>query len=354
MPAPLVSVVVLAYGPEPLLADCVRSVLSSRASDGSPLALDLVVVDNGSDEDLDVHSREDRIRVLRPGHNTGFAGGCNAGAAASAGKTLVFLNSDAVVQPEAISRLTGELADRSVGLVCGSVRLMDRPEVMNSAGNPVHFLGLGWAGGFGEPATAHAEARDVTAASGAFFAVRRETWEALGGFDPAYFAYHEDAELSLRCWQRGLRVRYRPDAVALHDYEFTRHPTKYYLLERNRLMAVATLYPRSLLLALLPALCAFEVAMLALATVQGWLPAKLKGYTWLLRSGPMLVRRRREVQATSELDSLAFAQLLSPRIEAAVLGRVPGLTTVNTILSAYWRLVLAFLKRSGQGALVPR
>ena len=45
----------------------------------------------------------------------------------------------------------------------GSIRLADSPENMNTAGNPVHFTGLSWAGGFNEPASHYAERRQVTA-----------------------------------------------------------------------------------------------------------------------------------------------------------------------------------------------
>ena len=53
-----------------------------------------------------------------------------------------------------------------------------------------------------------------------------------------YFANHEDADFSIRTWRLGLRVVNVPDAIALHRYEFSRNPNKFYLVERNRLMFV--------------------------------------------------------------------------------------------------------------------
>ena len=79
------------------------------------------------------------------------------------------------------------------------------------------------------------------------------------------FAYLEDTELSLRCWQRGLKVMFVPDAVVLHDYEFSRNPSKLGLLERNRLIMLLTLYERHTLAVLAPALLAVEIATLALS-----------------------------------------------------------------------------------------
>lgn len=346
MTSPLVSVIVLAYGDEPVLQECLASVLASVKPTGELLDLEVVLVDNGAATAVAALSPDPRLTTLTMPQNTGFAGGCNVGAQQARGEHVVFLNSDAVLEPLSVWSLIHELEDPTVGLTCGSVRFLHRPQVMNSCGNPVHFLGVGWAGGYDEPATLHEVSCDVTAASGAFFAARRATWNDLEGFDPLYFAYHEDAELSLRCWQRGLRVRYCAEAVALHDYDFSRHPEKSYLLERNRWLALCTLYPTSLVLAVLPALLAFEIAVLVLAAIQGWLPAKVRGYRWLIRHSSEIRQQRRKVQADNRLSPSEFAGLLTPRLEPAVLGHVPGLAALNMLLVAYWRLVTRLLPRS--------
>ena len=77
---------------------------------------------------------------------------------------------------------------------------------------------------------------DVLAVGSAGMLVRREVWDALGGFDADYVAYCEDVYLSLRAWQAGYRVVHEPEAVVLHHYDFARNSAKFYLLERNRLM----------------------------------------------------------------------------------------------------------------------
>ena len=151
------------------------------------------------------------------------------------------MNFDAVVSPDALAELAAVADDPTVGIATASLRLDDRPDLMNSAGNEVHFLGYSWCGGLNEPASQHREARDVASASGAAMVMRRELWERLGGFAPEYFMYYEDPELSLRCWRAGLRVVFVPDAVVVHRYEFGRNPEKMYLVERNRLIAMFTL-----------------------------------------------------------------------------------------------------------------
>lgn len=334
------SAVVLAYGDEPLLEECVATLLASRGVD-----IEVVVVDNGCTTPGAVARLEQQasIHVVRPGTNLGYAGGCNAGAAAAAGDVLVFVNADAVVEPDTVRRLVAAVADPGVGLVTGSIRLYDEPELLNAAGNPLNILGLVWAGHFRERADCHSADRETAVISGAGFAVRREVWERLGGFDDAHFAYHEDTELSVRAWQAGYTVRYVADAVVLHRYEFSRNPTKHYLLERNRLMNLLVLWQLRTLVVLAPALVAFEAATLALSVLQGWSRAKLAGYRWLWQHRRQLRERRRNVQAVRRLPDRSLVRLLTPTIAAANVDLPPGIGIVNVLLRGYWSLARRLL-----------
>ncbi|MDQ1740160.1 MAG: hypothetical protein QOE53_1812 [Pseudonocardiales bacterium] len=338
MTEPAVSVIVLAWGAEPYLGACVESVLQTIGAED-----EVVLVDNGARPAVESLPADDRLRIIRPGANLGFAGGCNAGAAAARGRTLVLLNSDAEVRPGAIARLAGAVSDPRVAIASGSVRLADQPDLINSVGNPVQYLGVVWAGGYGEPADQHRDPRDITAATGAFLAVRRQVWDELGGFPAEYFAYHEDTELSLRAWQRGYRVRYEPTAVAVHHYEFSRNPRKEFLLQRNRWFTVLTVYPGRLLVLVLPMMIAFDLALAVAGLRRGTLRAWLRATGSLARHARLIRRRRAAVQAASLLDPTAFAALLVARIEPAMIEGPPGLGLLNAVLAGYWRLVQMLL-----------
>ncbi len=326
---------VLAYGEEHLLGECVNALTASVG-----VEVEVVVVDNGCTTGAvgAVRGRPG-VSVVTPDRNTGFAGGCHVGARASTAGVLAMVNSDVVVEPDALAALASTLADPGVGIASGSLRLMDRPGTMNSAGNPVHYLGLSWAGGLGEPASSYAVGRPVASATGAVMALRRETWDALGGFFEPMFAYCEDMELSLRCWQRGWSVRYVPEAVARHAYEFHRNPLKLYLLERNRLLVVLTLFEARTLALVLGPLLALEAAVLAVAVRQGWGGAKVRGWWWLATHARMLVRRRREVQsARTRPDREVLARMtgsFSPGAETGF-AAPPLLAAVS---AGYWRLL---------------
>lgn len=334
-----VGVVMVAYGDEPVLHEAVTSAL---ASDG--VTAEVILVDNGADQSA-IDSVRDLpgVTVLTPGANLGFAAGCNLGAAESDAEVIVLFNCDALLRPDTLRRLADALLDPAVGIATASVRLAGQPDTINSAGNPVHYLGLAWAGGHGRPATEYREPGPVASASGACCAITHAFWDELGGFYDAFFAYHEDVELSLRSWQRGRSVVYVPDAIAFHHYEFSRNPTKAYLLERNRLLTLLTTYSGRTLALLAPALLAQELAMLAVATSQGWLPAKLRGYGWLVQhAGPVRERHRRVQAARSRPDRQVMPHLVA-QFDAGNVPPVPALGLLNAGSSWYRKVVLPWL-----------
>ncbi|MDU0312714.1 glycosyltransferase family 2 protein [Phycicoccus sp. M110.8] len=339
-----VSVIVLGYGTEDLLESCLESIASQLPVDG-----ELLLVDNGIARASERRSRWPGIvRVLGDGsENTGFAGGCLVAAEQAQGEVLVFLNSDAILREEALDRLVTAAAAPGAGIVCGCLRLAQEPDLVNSVGNPLQFLGLTWAGECGSPASEHTDAHEVPVATGGFFALSRAVWDAVGAFDPTYFAYHEDTDLSVRAWLSGRTVRVLPDAVADHHYEFSRNPFKMYLLERNRFILVLTTYPTALLRRVLPVLVLLEPAFFLLSVLQGWPRQKLQAWWWLANNTAYLRRRRAEVQALSTgPDATArLAALMTAAIDPPNVPQPPGMGVLNAFLRGYW--VLARPRRRG-------
>ncbi len=333
MTAP-VTAVILAYGAEEWLEQAVAAALGSSGVD-----VDVVVVDNGCTSDAIAHVKGlTGVRVVTPDTNVGFAGGCVRGGAEAAGDYLAFVNSDAVVAPDALARLVEVAAEAAVGFAMGSIRLADSPELINSAGNPLHFAGLSWAGGFGEPATRHAERRSVIAGSGCCFVIRRDLWEDLGGFADEYFAYLEDTELSLRLWQRGCTVEYVPDAVVLHHYQFSRNARKLYLLERNRAILLLTTYQGRSLLVLAPMLLLTEMLMLGAAIAGGWGLAKVRGWQWLWQHRGWIRVRRALIQGERVIPDSVIFRRVTARFDPANVAAPPGVSIFNAVMSGYWAL----------------
>jgi GT2 family glycosyltransferase len=334
-----VSCVVLAYGEEPWLERAVTALLASEG-----VEVDVIVVDNGCTGDaVDRLCSRPGVTVFRPGTNLGFPGGCNAGAAEATGEVLAFINSDAVVCPTALLHLAGVALRPEVGIATASLRLGGAVDRLNSGGNEIHFLALSWSGCFGEPAEWYRAEREVAGSSGAAMAIARAVWERIGGFEATYFLYHEDAELSLRCWQQGLSVVYVPEAVVVHHYEFSRNPRKFYLIERNRLILLLTLFERRALILVAPALVVLEIAMLGLAVRQGWFRDKLAGWAWILRNWRWVRNRRREVQQARTRSDRELSARFASEVNPGNFSVGRWIDPVNRVLAAYWRIVRRLL-----------
>ena len=288
-------------------------------------------------------------KIVRMGRNTGFAGGCNAGAEAAGGDLLVILNPDAAPRPgfgEAIRRPWQE----GRGWAAWQALVADgEGETINSAGNPVHFTGIVWAGMHGEPLAEAPAAGEVTVASGACLAIPLANWRRIGGFPGEFFMYHEDVDLSVRLRLAGGAVGIEPTAVVAHDYEFGANADKWRWLERNRLAFIVRTYPASLLFLLAPALLATELALLFVAVAGGWGRQKLVANLEFLRWLPRLLRERRAIQRARTITATEFAAMLTPDLDSPLISPAVRSLPVRLALRTYWRVVRLLLQASSTG-----
>lgn len=95
------SVIIVSYNTRDLLGRCLSSVSGASASMNS----EIWVVDNGSaDGSADTVERDfPRVRLIRNPDNRGFARACNQGMERAGGKYLLLLNSDAMIDADALS-----------------------------------------------------------------------------------------------------------------------------------------------------------------------------------------------------------------------------------------------------------
>jgi GT2 family glycosyltransferase len=319
---------------------------------------EMILVDNGSEDGTRelVAELAPSARVVQMGSNTGFSAAANAGAEAATGDLLVLLNPDARPLPgfrDAIAQPWVE--DRGWAAWMGLVACNDAREV-NTAGNPVHFTGLAWAGEHGPP-LGSIEPREVAALSGACLAIALQTFRRLGGFPEPYFLYHEDIDLSMRLRLEGERIGLQPSAVVDHDYEFE-GPAKMRWLERNRWAFVLRVYPAPLLVLLAPALLLTELALIPVSIAGGWGGQKLLANLDGIRRLPWALRTRRGIQRQRSVSAADFAIWLTPNLDSHYFGRVGRSRLLRLALRAYWRVVRALLGRptsaASSGAPRPR
>jgi GT2 family glycosyltransferase len=318
---------------------------------------ELVVVDNASRDGTAAAVREaaPQAVVLQQDQNLGFAGGCNTGATASTAPLLLFLNPDALPATGCVDALRGTAAAQPDWGAWQALVTMDDGSTINTSGGVTHYLGLGWAGRCGEPVSSAPDApTEIAFPSGAALCIRRDAWEHVGGFDERYFLYVEDLDLGLRLWLSGHGVGLIPDARVEHAYEFGKGERKWMLLERNRWWTVLSDYPAALLLPLLPALFATELALLVVAARGGWLRAKLRAQAAVVRELPQILARRRQVQALRAVSAAQLADRFSTSLDNPYLGDVAQIPAVIYLQRSYWTVVRALLRLlSGSGPTGP-
>jgi GT2 family glycosyltransferase len=337
---PTLSVLVVAYENRDDLRRSLPALLPELGEDD-----ELIVVENkpGDGSAEVVRELAPRARLLAMGRNAGFTGGINAGAELARGDLLVILNPDAAPQPgfgEAIRHPYEE--GREWGAWQALVASGDGRRV-NSAGNPLHFTGITWAGGHGLPLDQAPPAGEVAVASGACLAVPLRIWRETGGFPPEFFLYHEDVDLSVRIRMAGHAVGIEPAALVAHDYEFGANAQKWFWLERNRLAFLVRTYPGALLALLTPALLATELALLLVAAKGGWGREKLRADLAFLRWLPRLLRERRAVQRRRTISAAEFAATLTPDLDSELISPLARVWPARFLLRGYWGLVRLLL-----------
>lgn len=213
-----------------LLSTMVES-LVARAAD--PDRLDILVVDNGSTEKamgalLARWSRDRKVEVLRNDEAFNWSRLNNLAARRSGQQILVFANNDMRMLSKGWDdTLRRDLADPDVGvvgarLIYPSGRVQHAGVVMSGLrGAPLHD-GLGaerWERG---PLDRWLRRRPASAVTGAFIAVRREVFDASGGFDEAFVVACNDIDFCLRIRSLGLSVLYEPEIELIHHESETR------------------------------------------------------------------------------------------------------------------------------------
>jgi GT2 family glycosyltransferase len=136
---------------------------------------------------------------------------------------------------------------------------------INTCGNINTITGLTFTRGLGADPSSFADIEEVSGVSGACFAMRRDDYINLGGFDENFFLYNEDSELSWRAHLHDYRVLYIPTSVIRHDYQLSVSPEKIYFLEKGRYMILKKYFSRRDLLFFSPSLLVAELLTLGYA-----------------------------------------------------------------------------------------
>ena len=292
-----VSIIILNYNGLAWLEQCLPAAVAETAAD-----CELIVVDNGSsDGSLEFLSTfGSAIRVVRLESNVGFAAGNNAGARLARGRYLAFLNNDAAPQPGWLATIRAALdADPSAGLAASCIVYLNDPAIVDSAGDGMTRFGGAFKHAHGRSVAEAREAREVFGACGAACLIRRALFDDIGGFDEAYFAVHEDVDLSYRCQLLGYHCLYCPTAVVHHAGSGTMgriSAPSVFWGQRNLEWTYVKNTPWPLLLLTLPGHVLYNLAATVYFARAGHLRTFLSAKWHAVRELPRVWRQRRDVQ----------------------------------------------------------
>jgi len=246
---PKVSVIVVNWNRRDLLRACLHSLEIQTETD-----FEITVVDNGSvDGSPEMVARQfPGVRLIRNGENRGFCAANNQGIQASQAKFIALLNNDAEAEPGWLEALLGAFEGKpDCGMAASKILVYEDTGRIDKAGHLIYPDGQNRGRGSGEPDLGQYDRSAETLwPDGCAAMYRREMLAAIGGFDEDLFAYADDAELGLRARIAGWGCTYSPKAVVRHHRGATlglNSGRRLELIERNRVLLAAKLFPWSLL-----------------------------------------------------------------------------------------------------------
>jgi len=211
-PQPVVSVVVISKN-EPALAHTLEQ-LAHQASSVVPSLVDqveIIVVDASTDGVADVCATRGSVRwipFLPPaGVRVSIPHQRNRGVREAGGDVIVFTDCGCVPAEGWLAALLGPILSGEERMTCGQTGATDRLDPYSRLRNQQRY---------------HAYLRECPTINVAFI---RDVFDELGGFDES-FEYGSDADFSWRAVHHGIRIRYVPEAIILHDWGNRRRQLK--------------------------------------------------------------------------------------------------------------------------------
>ncbi len=234
--APTISAIIISYNTRDMTLDCVRTFLDNVAEMPAE-AVEVFVVDNastdGSADAIRDAFPQPHVHVIANRENAGFGVANNQAMERATGEFFLLLNSDAFPKPGAVSALIDALRVRpDVGVI--GPRLLNRDGSLQPSWNEYPSPRLAWenhlylsslrnkltrgASGLTEPKAGENGLAILKNyfLSGACLLVRRAAYEQIGGFDPRFFFYYEEADWESRMERAGWRIAYAPHAETRH------------------------------------------------------------------------------------------------------------------------------------------
>lgn len=270
-----VSIIIVTYNCKGYIKSCIESIKTQNIPGN--FQVEIIIVDNRSSDGTADFIRENypSIRIIENESNMGYGAANNVGVKNSNGEYTVILNPDTILEENWLKELITPLKNHDKLITTPKVLLYDGSRI-NVCGLIIHFTGFGFTRGFEADADDFAIPEYVAGFSGSCFAVKRDYFMELGGFDDRIFLYGEDIELSWRAKLKGYETLFVPGSVVKHDYKLEVSPLKLYYLEKSRYMILRKYFHTTDLILISPSLLLAEILTLGYSIKFGFKGLKYK------------------------------------------------------------------------------
>jgi len=207
--------------------DVIERTLIATAVASIGLTVRTWVVDNRSTDGCPGHVRErcGWVRSINLQDNRGFAAGCNQGIALSDAPTVLLLNPDCVLAPEALRRMSAYLRENPDVAGVGPTQRDERGKALPSHHRFPSLRGeftrtfqrVASLCGLIRSPRPRTSAGVVDWVSGACMLIRRSAFEQVGAFDDGFFLYYEETDWCRRAAQLGLEIHHDPGVSVEHQ-----------------------------------------------------------------------------------------------------------------------------------------
>lgn len=264
-----ISVIILNYHQSLLTLTCVKKLLKNRKA-----TFEIIVIDNSCSEKeaLVLRKIKDvRVTVIIAEKNLGCAAGYNLGIQKAKGKYIFILNNDTEsTDLHALYKMKSFMdVHKDVAVIQPKIKSMTKPsyfEYAGAAGGFIDLLGYPFCRGrifkSMEKDTGQFNTNtEISWASTCAFFGRRNVLIKVGLFDPIYFAYAEEVDISLKIWGSGYRILSFSDTEIFHKGEASWKKIrgkKTYLIHRNHLILYFKCLPLRDVILFLPLRLSFE------------------------------------------------------------------------------------------------
>jgi GT2 family glycosyltransferase len=339
-----VSIIILTYNSSKYIRDCLLEILKQ-----SYINKEIIVIDNCSTDGTIAYikSKYNEIITIGLNSNLGYSAGNNYGVKHAKGDYIVIVNPDTIPDVNWLKELVRPLEENpDIAITTSKILIYDQKELINTCANYTHFTGLDFCRGLFKNKSFFSKQEEVGSISGCSFAIRKDAFEKIGGFDSDFFLYLEDTDISWRARLAGYKIVFVPTSIIYHKYKISFEPWKEYHLEKNRYSMLLKNYRLKTLVLLLPALFVTEVITWSYAILKGipYIKSKINAYIWVISNFKTIMNKRHHIQQIRKISDHEFIKILEWRIPFEQIITNPIIcifpkVVFNTFFYFYYKLI---------------